>query len=290
MKGKITLYLMGYKGYKVLESISDSSFVHVAAVVGATDKNIQDDCYEDIKRVCKEKNIAFHNRKENIPLTSEYAIAISWRWLIDIHSVKLIILHDSLLPKYRGFNPLVSALLNKEEKIGVTALFASEQYDRGDIIKQASRDIKYPIKIEEAIEMISFAYIELAEYILANIENLSSYVQDEAKVSYSLWRDEEDYSIDWNCSSEYIKRLIDAVGYPYLGAKTIVNKEDCIRIIDAEIVEDVHIENRQVGKIIFLEEGKPIIVCGTGLLKINTSVYDTQQKPYVFTKLRSRFT
>ena len=49
------------------------------------------------------------------------------------------------MPKYRGFAPLVNSLVNGEKIIGVTALFASEEYDNGDIIMQSSVDITYPI-------------------------------------------------------------------------------------------------------------------------------------------------
>ena len=48
-------------------------------------------------------------------------IAAGWRWLLP-STEKLIVLHDSLLPRYRGFNPLVSQLIDKEERLGVTAV------------------------------------------------------------------------------------------------------------------------------------------------------------------------
>ena len=39
------------------------------------------------------------------------------------------------------------------------------------------------------------------------------------------------------------------------------------------IIDDVKIENRDVGKIIFIKDGYPVIVCGKGLLKITEAVY-----------------
>ena len=44
---------------------------------------------------------------------------------------------------------------------GVTALFASSEYDRGDIIMQKSMYINYPIKIDKAIEQIKPLYAKL---------------------------------------------------------------------------------------------------------------------------------
>ena len=65
-----------------------------------------------------------------------FKFAIGWKWIID-NTSQLIVLHDSLLPKYRGFSPLVNSLINGDTLTGVTALFASSEYDKGEIIEQA---------------------------------------------------------------------------------------------------------------------------------------------------------
>lgn len=124
---------------------------------------------------------------------------------------------------------------------GVTALFASSEYDKGDIIAQKSFDINYPIKISEAIDKIEPLYFELVDEIFTKIksgEQLNATKQDESKASYSLWVDSEDYFIDWSWSAEKIKRFVDAVGYPYDNAKAYLNGE-VVKFIDVEIVEDV---------------------------------------------------
>ena len=46
-----------------------------------------------------------------------------------------------------------------------------------------------------------------------------------------------------------ILRHIHAVGYPYRGALTTLEKKN-VRILDAEIVPDVRIINRDIGKVI----------------------------------------
>jgi len=78
-------------------------------------------------------------------------------------------------------------------------------------------------------------------------EILSSYKQNEEDVTYSLWRDEQDYIIDWSKSAEFIHRFINAVGYPYKGASTLMDGKK-IRIIDTEPLPDIEIENRSFGK------------------------------------------
>lgn len=56
--------------------------------------------------------------------------------LIDLPKLGVINLHPSLLPKYRGPNPLNWVLLNSESKTGVTAHYLTEKIDAGNILKQ----------------------------------------------------------------------------------------------------------------------------------------------------------
>src|SRR5262249_35136590 len=44
--------------------------------------------------------------------------------------------HDSLLPAYAGFAPLIWALLNGEPEVGVTAHLMDADFDAGDIVLQ----------------------------------------------------------------------------------------------------------------------------------------------------------
>jgi len=293
MKNKIALYLMNKKGYSVLKALLSKNFTnHIKFIVGAQDKNVKEDYFQDIKDLCLDNNIEFYERRINeIPKFDGYKIAIGWRWIIS-DSERLIVFHDSLLPKYRGFAPLVSMLINGEKEIGVTSLFAEKSYDTGDIIYQFSKKIIYPIKIKEAIDKVSSLYSKLAIKITEEIINdnkLPRKKQDESKASYSLWRDYDDYFINWNNSSEKIKRKVDAVGFPYKGAKAFLNDKE-ITIKSCETVSDLNIENRDLGKVIFKEEDRPVVVCGKGLLKIKEAIYtDTGNEISPINKFRSRF-
>lgn len=293
MKNKIALYLMNKKGYSVLKALLSKNFTnHIKFIVGAQDKNVKEDYFQDIKDLCLDNNVEFYERRINeIPKFDGYKIAIGWRWIIS-DSERLIVFHDSLLPKYRGFAPLVSMLINGEKEIGVTSLFAEKSYDTGDIIYQFSKKITYPIKIKKAIDKVSSLYSKLAIKIIEEIINdnkLPRKKQDESKASYSLWRDYDDYFVDWNNSSEKIKRKVDAVGFPYKGAKAFLNDKE-ITIKSCEIVSDLNIENRDIGKVIFKEKDRPVVVCGKGLLKIKESIYtDTGNEISPINKFRSRF-
>jgi methionyl-tRNA formyltransferase len=78
---------------------------------------------------------------------------------------------------------------------------------------------------------------------------------------------------------------------PYKGAFALIDG-DVVHITDAEVVRDVAIENRHVGKVLFQNEGSPVVICGRGLLHINEAVVesDAGARPFLpLKKLRTRF-
>lgn len=276
---------MTKKGFLVLKNLLKSNYApHLAFVVGALDRNVRNDYNAEIRELCTEYGIPYYDKNESgyKDVQVEYFLAISWRWLIKTtNSTSLIVLHDSVLPRYRGFSPLVNALINGEKKIGVTALFADNEYDRGPIIGQNQIDVEYPIKIATAIDLISNCYVDLVLDIFGKINSniiIGADPQDESLATYSLWRDDEDYKIDWSKSSKEIGRFIDAVGNPYLGASTFIGERK-VRIIESSQIPDITVENRSPGKVIFMQEGNPVVVCGEGLLKIEDAIFDDNHEP-----------
>lgn len=290
MKNKITLFIMSKKGLNVIKAIIEKQISHhINFVVSSTDLNVKNDFFEEIKNLCNKNNIKFYSKNDDFEIVTTHIIAISWRWMIKKNEdQKLIVLHDSILPKYRGFIPLVNSLINKEPKIGVTALFATNKYDEGEIITHKSIKIKYPIKIIQAINLVSQLYIEIVTYIFNNLDNLISDKQNPNQATYSVWLDDEDYIIDWNKDADYIKRFVDSVGYPYSGAKTFL-KDKLITITNAEVVEDVVIENRHVGKVIFTDDKFPIVICREGLLKIKEILNENHESLLPLKNFRTRF-
>jgi methionyl-tRNA formyltransferase len=293
MNSKITLYLMSYKGYYVLQKfLSEFSPSLIDKVISSEDNNVENDFYKEIKSLAESSGIYFYNKNDSFEITTTYVLAISWRWIIGLDQ-KLIILHDSILPCYRGFSPLVNSLINNEKYIGVTAIFANLEYDTGDIIEQKEIEITYPIKIFDAIKLLTPLYYEIIKSIIIKISNNKSLVavkQDDLKASYCLWRGEDDYEINWEEDSIYIRRFIDASGFPFLGASSYLENKK-VRIFEAEEYEDLMIENRIPGKVIFLKNGNPVVVCGKGLLLIKKIIeVGTGNSLLPLRKIRTRFT
>ena len=272
-KKSYLLLLSSIKGFKVLIS-AIACGINVRKVVISKDTKVLNDYSKEIIDLCRQNSLEYSINIKDFEIDNEdIVVAVSWKWIINCPLNQLLVFHDSILPKYRGFAPLANMLINGEKKIGVTALFGSKKYDTGKIIFQKSVKINYPIKINDAISVLSEIYEELSKIIFLSEFNYlidNAQEQNEDLATYSIWRDEEDYYIDWSQSSEEIQRFVNAVGFPYQGARTLLGDSE-IFIDEVVIIKDLKLTNRHFGKVIFLEDNKPVVICGRGLLRIDNA-------------------
>ena len=97
-----------------------------------------------------------------------------------------------------------------------------------------------------------------------------------------------DYKIDWNEDAEYIQQFVYSLGFPFKGAYTTVDHQK-FRVLDCKVVEDVIIENRCPGKVLFVRDDCPIVVCGKGMLQITKLMTDDGLDYLPLKKYRTRF-
>jgi methionyl-tRNA formyltransferase len=286
------LFAMNEKGLAVLRSlIVELGADALAAVVVREDPGVERDCATEISDAAKAAGVRVLARDEPLP-SRAFSVAVGWRFLIR-DEPRLVVFHDSMLPRYRGFAPVVNALINGEHELGVTALWGAEEYDRGPIIDQAAIAVSYPLTIQDAIVALTPLYQRLAVKIIGGLlsgVDISARKQDEAKATYSIWRDERDYLVDWTQDATRVARFIDAVGLPYRGARSHVSGAE-VRILQAHVEEvDVRLEIRHPGKVFSISDGIPTVVCGDGLIKLDV-VLDaaTGDSLLPWTGLRARF-
>lgn len=292
---KVLIFSLGLKGFCVVKALAESLDPPAITCIIGKDENVSDDWSVKLSAYCVQKGIDYTFRDNDFYIKDDYDLflAIGWRWLIrDVPQKKLIIFHDSLLPRYRGFAPLVNALINKERSIGVTALLGAEEYDRGNILLQKSFDIVYPTNIEREIHRVSIGYaglvLELFTQLINGSINRCGYPQEESEATYSLWRDDEDYRIRWNDDADNIEHFINCVGHPYMGASAMLNGS-IVRVRKAWARQDIKVENRTPGKVIFVESDLPVVVCGKGLLVLADVRNENDETILPLKSFRSRF-
>jgi methionyl-tRNA formyltransferase len=270
---KIAFLIAGYKGYNFLKIIHKEC--KVACVVSYATEGTLDNSYDFIRKLCrKEKYNFFEKRDLDMGcLKADLIFIVGWQYLLDKIDDRIIVFHDSLLPKFRGFAPTVNALILGNNRIGVTALKPHTQRDAGPICAQTALTVKYPLRIKDAYDQLAFCYVQIARDILrkSQLGKLKYYKQNNNFASYSLWRDKFDYLIDWSWPAKKIARFVDALSWPYLGAKTMYEQEEIV-----------------VDKVIAVKNNMPEVICGEGIVRI-LSAMSADGKKLIFTKLRKRF-
>lgn len=218
-------------------------------------------------------------------------VAVGWRRLIDLDSLSgdLFVAHDSLLPRLRGWNPLVSALELGLTESGFTLFRASGNVDDGPIVLQRKVSLARGIKVEDAITFTGESLVSMLRDFYAS-DSLDDNVvgNGHGVASLSVWRDDDDYKIDWSKDADSVCRFVASRGWPYLGAVTY-SKSEKIRVLDCS--ESFAYPGPEIpgpGKVIGFESGAPIVLCGAGMLKL-TGLADDNYVPVTVNNLRTRF-
>lgn len=96
--------------------------------------------------------------------------------ILDLPTSGCLNIHPSLLPKYRGPSPIQTALLNGDEKIGISIMKLDEEVDHGPILIQTEMDIESE-DVNEKVERKAGAF---GADMLAQI--LSHYIDGSLKL------------------------------------------------------------------------------------------------------------
>lgn len=222
----IGLFSSGNLGFQVFKSlVKEYSLVFVF-----TDKKSQ-----DIIDLCEveevpvfvgnprnEKGIDFINKYNfDVLVSVNYLFLIEKRMFERAKEIAFNV-HGSLLPKYRGRTPHVWAIINNEEKTGITAHCIDEGCDTGDIIEQIEIDIESDDTGYDILKKFERNYIPLVKRVLTRIENKKVELrrQSESEATFFGKRTPEDGRICWDWHKERIYNWVRAQADPYPGAFT----------------------------------------------------------------------
>ena len=288
---KINLFIAGYKGYETFKKLLNNENKIDKILSYKINKNLK--YFNKIKQIAQKNNIHFKLlSSKDLTNSKEYksknlSFFIGWQFKVPIKK-NFYIFHDSILPVFSGFSPTTTSLIKKKRYIGVTLFTPNKEIDTGKIIFQEKLAIQYPIKIKEAYEHITTSIVKIInlKILKKNLNFPKKHYRKNKKRSFSIWRDDKDYFINWSQSAEDILNFINATGYPYDYAKTIYNNK-IIKIIDAEIGENLTFEDIHPGKIFRIVKKEPHILTLSNLLIIKIAKYTNNQK-VIFNSIRTR--
>lgn len=176
--------------------------------------------YSPINNKQKEtnNNLFFFSSKEDykefFSAKLEAIIVAGWQykipyWFINEINCPIFNIHASLLPLYRGPEPLIQQILNHEVEGGVTIHKIDKDWDNGDVCEQK----KFNIDTNDDNQKLFFKAVltgkKLFSDFLIKLKNnqIQFSKQDSSRATYFRKINFLDYIIDESKSSEYILTL-----------------------------------------------------------------------------------
>lgn len=178
-------------------------------------------------------------------------------------------LHASLLPDYRGAAPIHWAIINGEEKTGVTTFFIDEKIDTGAIILQKTVSIKNDETVGTLHDKLQYIGSELVLETLQLIEagDVKTTIQpriEQPKTAYKLHK--ENCQIDWNESLDTIYNKIRGLN-PFPAAWTHLKTNDGTLMVKIFEVDKEKIEpSESIGTLIATKTELKVSVKGGYLI------------------------
>lgn len=150
-------------------------------------------------------------------LNSDVFVVISFGVILSKEALELPRLmglnaHASLLPKYRGASPMQAAILNNDDRTGVTIIKMSERLDAGDMLLKKELSIDRQETTESLEKRLSILTAEATLEALDHLEKGSATLtpQDEKKATYTQKIKKEAGKICWTENAVQIETKIRA--------------------------------------------------------------------------------
>jgi UDP-4-amino-4-deoxy-L-arabinose formyltransferase/UDP-glucuronic acid dehydrogenase (UDP-4-keto-hexauronic acid decarboxylating) len=218
---------VGCKALDILLSRGDEVFVYT---------HESPDHINDMADFCKKRKVHYSLERidvENLPFTPDLIASIYYKYIIgknviNICKNKIINLHPSLLPKYRGCSSLTWAMIKREKKTGYTYHYIIEKVDAGNIIVQNEISIEDFDTQVTLYHRVMFEAIKDFEVVLTKVlvEGYLGYQQQNAKETEFYKRGcPYDGVIDEDWDEDASDAFIRAMIYPPLSAAKFNGKD-----------------------------------------------------------------
>ena len=168
----------------------------------------------------KEDYQAVADLKPDLIITAAYGQIVP-QAVLDIPRLGCINVHASLLPLYRGGAPVHQAIIDGQEKTGVTIMYMVKKMDAGDMIAQKETPILEEDTVGILYDRLSDLGAKLLKETLPDIlKGINQRItQDENLVTYAPTLSREDERLDWNMSARQVYNKVRGTN-PWPGSYT----------------------------------------------------------------------
>ena len=212
---------------------------------------------------------------EKNDFTSQLGVLIDFGIIVSNKTIQsfskgIINSHFSLLPQWRGADPISFSILSGQPETGVSLMLLVEAMDEGPLLAQSAYELTSTITGSQlTADLVELSYKSLQVIIPLWVESsVEALPQEQVTIArdktatYSRKLTKLDGYIDWSKSADQIQREIRAFDI-WPKSKTTLGQIDVV--MTASEVSDR--TDKKPGDIII--DGKDLyIVCGTGSLKI----------------------
>jgi len=192
------------------------------------------------KSIRKEPNIIEELRelKPDFFVTFAFGQILSQE-VLDIPKYSTINLHVSLLPKYRGANPIQRAIMNGDTQTGICTMITELGLDCGDICLRYPIDIPENMNCVELFEICATKSPELLDKTLKGIVEgtIKPEKQCENGVCFADKLSKDECKIDWTKSAKEIHNLVRGV-YKCPSAYFEYN-EKIIKVLETQPIDEL---------------------------------------------------
>ena len=215
----------------------------------------------------KDNNFILKLKQMNPDLIAVVAFRILPEIVYNLPRLGSINLHASLLPAYRGAAPINWALINGEEKTGLTTFYLEKQVDTGDVLLQ--REV--PITPDDDFGSLHDKMMTEGAKLLLDTVNgiednsLAPHPQSNQKSAKAPKLTSKTGLIDWNQPADKIRNLVRGLS-PYPGAYCFWNQKK-LTILKVEVA--VKNADYNMGEVMESNPKKGfVIACGENALFI----------------------
>lgn len=186
--------------------------------------------------------------------------------VLDIPKIATINLHASLLPKYRGANPIQRAIYNGDEETGITTMTTVLALDAGDICMQEKIKITPDMTDAELMRIISDKAPFLMYPTLKQLYNkiLIPQKQDDSLMTIAKKFKKEDAIIEWTKSAQQIHNQVRSMTTWPVACTTYEGKT--IKVLKTEVYTDK--ATQEAGFVQEINKNGIVVATGNGSILI----------------------
>lgn len=191
------------------------------------------------------------------------------REILELPKYGCINVHGSLLPKYRGAAPMQWALINGEEKTGITTMFMDVGMDTGDMLLKEEIEIKDEYNLESIHDILmQIGSKLLVETIDKVVDGTIVRIPQPEEGTNAPMITREMTKIDFSKKPREIFNFVRGLS-PFPGTYMELEDGRKFKVFDVDYIEDESIDSTvEPGDILLMSKDSLYIRCKKGYIMV----------------------